>query len=61
MTENSSSHSPAAPRHHWHSSSSHSTSEGRVHYQRCACGAHRVIRHGSALASIEVDSVRRMH
>ncbi len=30
--------------HFWKTISSHPTSEGRVHYQRCACGRWRVTR-----------------
>ena len=28
--------------HSWKTRSTHATSEGRVHYQRCACGRWRV-------------------
>jgi hypothetical protein len=32
-------------RHHWRTVSSHSTSVGKVRYQRCACGRWRVDLH----------------
>lgn len=31
--------------HHWVTNSEHSTSEGRISYQSCACGRWRVLRH----------------
>jgi hypothetical protein len=30
--------------HHWMTDSEHSTSEGRIIYQSCACGRRRVLR-----------------
>lgn len=42
--------------HRWETTSSHMTSDGWVHYQRCACGATRVLLGAEPLGMIRATT-----